>query len=156
MSLPREVIYGILFQYAQAALGGPFKTISRETVEVQRIPPSQQPVLFLDEALEDFITGGVGLTSHKATIYFHVGCTSQKGTPAATILNPLLDALEAAFANGAADEAINALLVQQGYSSDDIERVQFAGLAVKDLGQNSTDPEYRQAVAYVPFEIIYP
>ena len=128
----------------------PFNLISRETIEVQRVPPGLQPVLFMDEAVEEYVTSGPGLYHHKWTVYFHVGVTSTPGTPAATILNPLLDLLEATLAPKPGFD------VQDLGLRDQIERAQFAGLSVKNLGDNSTDPQFRQGVAYVPFEIIFP
>lgn len=127
-------------------LARPFNIVSRETIEVQRIAPLLQPVLFMDEAIEEFGDRGAGLTLVKATVYFHIGCTSTPGTPAASILNPLLDTLVNTLRDGAA--------LQLGLG-DLVERAQFSGISVKNLGQNSTDPNARQAAAYVPFEIIF-
>lgn len=166
MNIARETLYSTIFNYVApllapgAVLGGPvpnqnpgvpttaqpFNIISRETIEVQRVPPLLQPVLFMDEAIEEYVTSGTGLVSMKATIYFHVGITSAPGTAAPTLLNPLLDLL------------MNTMVVAGQHNlglGDLIERAQFAGVSVKNLGQNSTDPSYRQAVAYVPFEIVY-
>lgn len=126
----------------------PFNIVSRETIEVQRVPPLLQPVLFMDEAVEEYITNGLYQTSLKATIYLHVGVCSAPGTPAASLLNPLLDLLNEALTSDEA-QATNFGL------GDLIERAQFSGMSVKNLGQNSSDPKYRQAVAYVPFEIIF-
>lgn len=166
MNIAREHLYSTIFSFISpllapgATLGGPvpnqlpgtptlsqpFNIVSRETIEVQRIPPLLQPVLFMDEAIEEYVTAGPGLFSMKATVYFHVGVTSAPGTAAATLMNPLLDLLNATLTP--------AFGVNLGLG-DLIERAQFAGMAVKDLGQNSTAPSYRQAAAYVPFEIIY-
>ncbi len=126
--------------------GQPFNLISRDMVEVQRVPPLLQPVLFMDEALEESVRDGNGLYHHRWTLYFHLGCTAPRGTPAQTVLNPLLDALEAVLAPGDGN------LLGLG---DAIESAQIAGIAVKNLGNNSTDPNARQAVAYVPFEIVF-
>jgi len=126
----------------------PFNVVSRETIEVQRVPPLLQPVLFMDEAVEEYIDYGPGLTSLTATVYFHVGVTSAPGTSAASLLNPLLDLLNEALTSD--------LAVATKFGLGDlIERAQFKGISVKNLGQNNTDPKYRQAVAYVPFEIIF-
>jgi len=125
----------------------PFNIVSRETIEVQRVPPLLQPVLFMDEAVEDYVTDGKGLVHLRFTIYFHVGVCSAPGTPAASLLNPLLDTLNNALST---DEAM-----ATNFGLDDaIEYAQFAGVSVKNMGQNSSDPKYRQAAAYVPFEIV--
>lgn len=126
----------------------PFNVVSRETIEVQRVAPLLQPVLFMDEAVEEYGDRGKGLVLVKATIYFHVGVVSAPGTAAASLLNPLLDTLNAAFNTDLA------LATNLGLG-DLIERAQFTGVSVKNLGQNNTDPKYRQAVAYVPYEIIF-
>jgi hypothetical protein len=55
----------------------PFNLVSREVIEVQRVPPSLQPVLFMDEALEEYPDDGTGLLHNRWTVYFHVGCTSE-------------------------------------------------------------------------------
>lgn len=168
MNIQRETLYGAtLFTKflapllaPGATLGGPvdsqlpgvptllqpFNTVSRETIEVQRVPPLLQPVLFMDEAVEEYSDKGPSLTLVKATVYFHIGVTSLPGTAAASILNPLIDVLNAALTS---DAAYNLGL------GDLIERAQFSGVSVKNLGQNSTDPLARQAVAYVPFEIFF-
>jgi hypothetical protein len=162
----RETIYTALFGLVSpllapgATLGGPvtgqepgtptalqpFNIISRETIEVQRVDPALQPVLFMDEAVEEYMDSGAGIIGLKWTVYFHVGCTSAPGTPAATILNPLLDLLFA---------TMTSFPPQLGLG-DLVTKSQFAGMSVKNLGQNSTDPTARQAVAYVPFVITLP
>lgn len=134
---------------AQAAPGiptsdKPFNLVSREVIEVQRVPPALQPVLFMDEAFEEYVSGGQGLYHRRWTVYFHVGCTSASGTAAATILNPLIDVLEAALAPGDGN------LLGLG---DIVTMAQFAGLSGKNLGNNSLIPDQRQAVAYLPFQI---
>lgn len=165
--IEREVLYGTLFNNflapllaPGAALGGPvidqlpgvptptqpFNIVSRETIEVQRVPPLLQPVLFMDEAVEEYMDRGTGLTFAKVTVYFHIGVTSMPGTPAASLLNPLLDTLNNILSQAA---TYNLSL------GDLIERAQFTGVSVKNLGQNSMDPMARQAVAYVPFEIFF-
>lgn len=171
--LPRETIYQALFAMVtplraasavdgppdgnpdqagnQAAPGAansaaPFNLISREVIEVQRVPPLLQPVLFMDEAMEEYANAGGGLVIDRWTVYFHIGCTTSRGTPASTILNPLLDALEAALAPGDG----NALGL-----GDMIDTAQLSGLSVKNLGNNSVVADQRQAVAYVPFQITF-
>ncbi len=172
MSLTREQIYQALFAIvtpllAPGAVDGPpdgemgadstaapgtptaerpFNLVSREVVEVQKVPPALQPVLFMDEATEEYVDRGTGLVARKWTIYFHVGCTSVRGTAASSILNPLLDCLEAVLAETDGD------LLGLG---DHLESAQLGGMSVKDLGNNSTVPDARQAVAYVPFEIVF-
>lgn len=168
----RETIYGQLFSLVSAlrapgAINGPpdgqpgtgiiatpgvptalrpFNLVSREVIEVQRVPPGLQPVLFMDEAMEEYNTDGNDLLHNVWTVYFHVGCTSVRGTPAASILNPLIDLLQKTLAPGDG----NALGL-----GDALSTAQFTGLSVKNLGDNFSDPDFRQAVAYVPFQIVF-
>ena len=165
MTITREQIYTKVFDNylapllaPGATLGGPvdgqlpgtptaaqpFNTVSRETIEVQRVPPLLQPVLFMDEAIEEYVDSGPDLVFYKFTLYFHVGVTSLPGTPAASLLNPILDVLNASLTR---DFPTTIGL------EDLVESVGFSGISVKNLGQNSTDSMARQAVAYVPFEI---
>lgn len=165
--IAREIVYQALYALVTpllaqgAALGGPcedqqpgtptatqpFSCISREVIEVQRVPPSLQPVLFMDEAFEENTEGGYGLVGRKWTVYFHIGCTTAKGEPASATLNPLIDAVEAALQPEAGEEA------QFLGLRDLIQNVQLSGMAFKNLGNNSTDPEARQAVCYLPVVI---
>jgi hypothetical protein len=124
----------------------PFNLVSREVIEVQRVPPLLQPVLFMDEAMEEYVLDGHNLLSNKWTVYFHIGCTSQRGTAAATILNPLIDLLQETLAPGDG----NCLGL-----GDVVANAQFTGLSVKNLGNNFLDSDFRQAVAYIPFQIIF-
>lgn len=140
----RETVYQALFAKVMPLLGDPFATVSREVIEVQRVPPGEQPVLFMDEALEEYPDDGTGLVHNRWTVYFHVGCVTSKGTPASTVLNPLLDALETALA------PTDGNLLGLG---DIITKAQLTGLSVKNLGNNSLAPDQRQAVAYVPFQL---
>lgn len=170
--ISREEVYGVLFELVEAlrapgAVDGPpdgepgtgitatpgsptdqqpFNLVTREVIEVQRVPPGLQPVLFMDEAMEEYVSDGNDLLHNKWTIYFHVGCTSVRGTPAATVLNPLIDLLQKTLAPGDG----NALGL-----GDVITTAQFTGLSIKNLGDNFPDPSARQAVAYVPFQITF-
>lgn len=164
--IARETLYGALFSEvatllapgATAAAPGidaapgtptsdqPFNMVSREVIEVQRVPPALQPVLFMDDAIEEYTRDGNGLYHKRCTVYFHVGCTSTKGTAASSILNPLVDVLE------------QLLYPTDGASlglDDRVVTAQVAGMSVKSFGNNSTAPDHRQAVAYVPFEIVF-
>lgn len=156
--ISREAVYTALFALVQKlqSSGGeptptqPFMTVSREVIEVQNVAPGDQPVLFMDEAFEDYGDSGVALVPRKWTVYFHVGCTTEKGCAASTVLNPLIDAVEAALQPSMGDEMQNLGL------GDFIQNVQLKGMAIKNLGNNSPDPMKRQAVCYLPVEITLP
>ena len=126
----------------------PFNLVSREVIEVQRVPPLLQPVLFMDEVMEEYVNDGNGLYYHRWTVFFHVGCAGPKGTAMATIMNPLIDAVETLLSANIEDN-----LLQLG---DVITSAQFQGASPKDLANNSTQPQYRQAAAYMPFQILFP
>jgi hypothetical protein len=143
-----ELANGVQASPGTATADRPFQLVSREVIEVQRVPPGLQPVLFMDEAMEDYFFDGNGLLHKRWTVYFHVGCTTIKGTAASAALNPLIDLLEQAVD----PETDNHPL---GLGPDIIESAQLSGLAVKNLGNNFTDPNERQAVAYVPFQIVF-
>lgn len=164
--IARETLYGALFAEVVTLLAPgavpaapgvdavpgaptadrPFNLVSREVIEAQRVPPALQPVLFMDDAIEEYTRDGNGLYHKRVTIYFHVGCTSTKGTSASSILNPLIDVLEELLYPS--DGACLGL-------DDRVVTAQVAGMSVKSFGNNSTAPDHRQAVAYIPFEIVF-
>lgn len=128
----------------------PFNLISREVIEVQRVPPSLQPVLFMYEMDEEFGDSGPGLTPLTFTVVLIFGVTSAKGTPGQTLLNPLIDrVLDALEPDNGEDE-------QQLSDADGtplVEWVRVKGKAGKDHGNNSTSADVRQASYYLPLEI---
>lgn len=128
----------------------PFNLVSREVIEVQRVPPGLQPVLFMYEMDEDFGDSGPGLTPLSFIVVLIIGVTSAKGTPGQAKLNPLIDAVVAALdpANG---EDTQQLFDGDGNSL--VEWVRVKGKAGKNHGNNATDPECRQASYYLPLEI---
>jgi hypothetical protein len=150
MTVSREQVYQALFALL-TPLGpggsGDFKTVTREVYPVQSWKPGEQPVLMLDEAYEDSQGDKFGLITNKWTSYIHIGITTTKGTPGATILNPLIDKVEAAiWPTTKAVQTLGGL----------IYRISPKGRAMKDTGDNMTDPKARQAVYYMPLEIIFP
>ena len=128
----------------------PFNLVSREVIEVQRVPPALQPVLVLYEMDEEFGDSGPGLTPLSFTVVLIFGVTAPKGTPGQTLLNPLIDrVLDALQPAGGEDE--------QQLMDDDgnplVEWVRVKGKAGKNHGNNATDPDCRQASYYLPLEI---
>jgi len=128
----------------------PFNLVSREVIEVQRVPPALQPVLFLYEMDEEFGDSGPGLTPLSFVVVLIFGVTAPKGTPGQTLLNPLIDrVLDALQPAGGEDE-------QQLPDADGnplVEWVRVKGKAGKNHGNNATDPDCRQASYYLPLEI---
>jgi hypothetical protein len=150
MSATREAIYQALFALVSSL--GPtgtkdFKTVTREVYPVQKWNVGEQPVLMQDEAFEDAAWTGRGARKNTWIVYYHIGITTTKGTPGATILNPLIDKVEAAL-NPTTDSVQNL--------GGLVERVYIKGRAMKDTGDNMTDPKARQAVYYLPIEIVLP
>ena len=149
MTTNREAIYKALFALVTplgARQGGTFKTVTREVEEVTRVDPGAQPVLMQDEVTEATNDEGENLPPRIWTVVFHIGVTSTKGTAGQSLLNPLIDAVEAALAPGVGDEkqTLGGL----------VEHVQIKGTAVKIHGNNSTRPDARQAICYFPVEIV--
>jgi len=146
----REQIYQALFALVaplSKSRNGPFATVTREIIECQRVPPLQQPVLMQDEAYEDREWTG-NLPKDVWTVYFHIAATSKKGTAGSTVLNPLIDAVIAALVppSGDDDQTLGGL----------VKYVRVKGRAAKDSGDNSTSPDYRQGIYYLPVEIGLP
>jgi len=128
----------------------PFNLVSREVIEVQRVPPALQPALFLYEMDEEFGDSGPGLTPLSFTVVLIFGVTTPKGTPGQTLLNPLIDrVLDALQPAGGEDEQH----LPDGDGNPLVEWVRVKGKAGKNHGNNATDPEYRQASYYLPLEI---
>jgi hypothetical protein len=126
----------------------PFALVSRETIELQRVPPGLQPVLFMDEVLEDQITAGKGLYSENWNVLLHIGVTGAGGQSAAALLNPLIDAVLAAV------RPVEGATVQN-LGLAEVEEVKLDGAIVKNLSQN-TKGAVRQAAAYIPLKILLP
>lgn len=176
MNIPREEVYGALFALletlrAPGATDGfpdgdgpneaspgtptpdqPFNLVSREVIEVQRVPPPLQPVLFMDEVLEDNEFDGEGLVGRKWQVLLHIGVTSERGTPAAPLLNPLIDCVEAVLYP---TDGSDVLTLKDDNGKPRVGHVQIKGTAVKNLSQNST-AGFRQASYYLPLEIALP
>ena len=128
----------------------PFNCITREVIEVQRVPPALQPVLMMYEMDEEFGDSGDSLIPLSFTVVLIFGVTSPKGTPGQSLLNPLIDrVIDALQAPDGGDE--QQLLNEDGEPL--VEWVRVKGKAGKNHGNNSTKPEYRQAAYYLPLEI---
>jgi hypothetical protein len=124
----------------------PFRTISREVIECQRIEPGNQPVLMMYEMDEHFDDSGPGLTPYGFRVVFIFGVTSAKGTPGQTLLNPLIELAHDAIDRPDNEEDVNTL-------GGLVEWARVKGTAGKDHGNNSTSPDHRQASYYLPVEI---
>lgn len=141
--MSRESVAIALFNQLKSAAG--FVTTSRRLRHWSDVAPVEMPAFFLaqgDEAQDPNFSrmGGVPLrrTTFKAYIYVHAG-----GTPdsvAASALNPLLDALEA---------ALKPLPGQKQTLGDTVVHAFINGAIETDEG-NLGD----QAVAIIPIEVL--
>lgn len=124
----------------------PFRTVTRDVKETQRFPPLEQPVLMQFEMNESNVYSGRLLVKKIFTVVYIFGVAHKKSEEGASMLNPLIDKVEAIFTSSD-DEPITL--------GGLVENVQLIGNAGKDHGDNSTK-EFRQAAYYLPVEIIMP
>jgi len=141
----REPIYAALF--ARLAEAGGFRTASRRLRHWSDVAAVEQPALFLAQKSETAEQRGALPTKWSCDLDAYVYCHApDEATAATTILNPLLDAIEAALAPSGADVATNTQTL--------------GGLAYQAaiVGKIETDEGTLggQAVAIVPIRIIVP
>jgi len=90
----REAIYSAFFAQLQTIAG--LKTTSRKLRHWVDVPKEQMPALFLaqgNESLETRIGGGPQSVKLLPSVYLYVNTSGN--TPPGSILNPLLDAIQA-------------------------------------------------------------
>jgi hypothetical protein len=139
----REVIYAALWTLGSVA--GTFASANRRLRHWTDVAPIEQPALFMSEkgghAVIQALGAPIAWTLY-ADFYIYVHSSDPYAAPA-TILNPLLDALERALAPSPATGIQNLglpLMVQHAYISGKIETDEGV------LGD--------QAIAIVPVEIL--
>lgn len=152
MGVPtREEIYQALFALV-TPLGpapggnGTFASVSREVQQVQRVDASLQPVLMQYEMDESWDWQAPPLAKKALDCWFLIGVQTNKGTPGATLLNPLIDAVE------------NVLRAPLGQPFQTLSGYAFSCQPlelIKDVGDNSTQNP-RQASASLRVHIIVP
>ena len=139
----REVIYSALWTLGAAA--GTFASANRRLRHWTDVAPIEQPALFMSEKGGHAVIKALGapiVWTLYADFYIYVHSSDPYAAPA-TILNPLLDALERALAPSPATGIQNLglpLVVQHAYISGKIETDEGV------LGD--------QAIAIVPVEIL--
>ncbi len=139
----RESIYGALWTLGSGA--GSFASANRRLRHWADVAPAEQPALFMSEKGGHAIVKALGapiVWTLYADFYIYVHSSDPYAAPA-TILNPLLDALEAALAPSPATGIQNLdlpLMVQHAYIAGKIETDEGV------LGD--------QAIAIVPVEIL--
>lgn len=151
----REDVYKAMFalvepllaQSNKATVAHPFLTVTRKVIETQRIDPLKQPVLMQFEMNEENVYSGRSLTRRVWTVVYILGVAHKADEEGASLLNPLIDAVEARF------KPVDGEPINLGGL---VESVQLVGSGGKDHGDNSTKTEYRQAAYYLPVQIISP
>jgi hypothetical protein len=139
----RESIYGALWTLGSGA--GSFASANRRLRHWADVAPAEQPALFMSEKGGHAIVKALGapiVWTLYADFYIYVHSSDPYAAPA-TILNPLLDAIEAALAPSPATGIQNLelpLMVQHAYIAGKIETDEGV------LGD--------QAIAIVPVEIL--
>lgn len=96
----REAIFSALFTQLQTASG--FLTFSRRYKAWDAYAPSQKPVLTLYQDDDEYVQTSEA-TPHKATLDAYIFIYTYTGDPnaiPASIMNPLLDAIDTALAGG--------------------------------------------------------
>jgi hypothetical protein len=139
----REVIYGALWSLAAGAAN--FASANRRLRHWADLAPAEQPALFMSEKGGHAVTkalGGPTIWTLSADFYVYVHSSDPYLAPA-MLLNPLLDALEAALAPSPVTGIQNLglpAIVQHAY---------IAGKVETDEGVLGD-----QAIAIVPVEIL--
>src|SRR5437763_1661992 len=141
--IAREPIYAALFDLAAGAAG--FVTAERRLRHWSEVAPAEQPALFMTQKSEAAAMKALGApivwTLH-VELYLYAHSSDPRLSPA-TVLNPLLDAVEAALApamtTGVQDLGLPAM-VQHAFIAGRIDTDEGA------LGD--------QAIAIIPVEIL--
>ena len=141
--IAREPIYAALFALVSAAAG--FVTVSRRLRHWSDVAPAEQPALFMRQRQETAAVPTLGappVWKLGVELYLYAHSSDPYAAPA-TILNPLVDAVEAALAplpaTGIQDLGLPAM-VQHAY---------IAGRIATDEGALRD-----QAVVTIPVEIL--
>lgn len=141
--IAREPIYAALFDLVSAAAG--FVTVERRLRHWSDVAPAEQPALYLaqkSEAASVKALGAPTVWTLSADLYLYVH-SGDPYLPPASILNPLVDAVEAALAPAAATG-----LQDLGLPSM-VQHAYIAGRIETDEGVLGD-----QAIAIIPVEIL--
>ena len=139
----REAIYAALWTLGSGA--GSFASANRRLRHWADVAPAEQPALFMSEKGGHAVVKKLGapiVWTLFADFYIYVHSSDPYAAPA-TIINPLLDALEGALAPSAATGIQNLGLPQM------VQHAYIAGKIETDEGVLGD-----QAIAIVPVEIL--
>ena len=141
--IAREPIYAALFALIESV--APFVTAERRLRHWSNVAPAEQPALFMTQKSESATTRALGAPSVwtlNVELYLYAHSSDPYLSPA-TILNPLLDAVEAALApaatTGLQDLGLPAM----------VQHAMIAGKIDTDEGALGD-----QAIAIIPIEIL--
>lgn len=145
----REQIYQALFAILSTL--GPngtkdFKKVTREASEVQSFGKGEQPVLIQYEMDEVYSSDPSRPTKRTMDCWLIIGAKTQRGTPGASVLNPLIDKVEALL-----NPAVGIPFQTLGDTAFSCKIKQV----IKDVGDNDKAPD-RQAAASIELQIISP
>jgi len=140
----RETIYAALFARLQAAYA--WNTASRRLLHWGDVAPAQQPAMFLTQVSEQPQTVSHQPTKWKLNVkvWLYANAETDAGQTASSVLNPLLDAIQAAVApnfSGLETQTLGGL----------VEWVRVEGNIETDEGLLGD-----QAVAVIPLTILVP
>jgi hypothetical protein len=141
--IEREPIYAALFALAQNAAG--FVTAERRLRHWSNVGPAEQPALFMSQKTETAAVKTLGaptVWTLSADLYLYVQSSDPYAAPA-TLLNPLIDAIEAALAPSPATG------IQDLGLPDMVSHAYIGGKLESDEGVLGD-----QAVAIIPVEIL--
>jgi hypothetical protein len=141
--IEREPIYAALFALAQGAAG--FVIADRRLRHWSGVGPAEQPALFMSQKTETATVKTLGaptVWSLAADLYLYVHSSDPYAAPT-TILNPLIDAVEAALAPPPATG------IQDLGLPNTVSHAYIAGKVETDEGVLGD-----QAVAIIPVEIL--
>jgi hypothetical protein len=123
MSITREPIFVALNAQLQPLVtNATIKTLTRRLKHFSDVEPSERPYVCITQGIESIPKrkrGTPGVYTLRAKIYIYVS-TSGGQTPA-TVLNPILDAIQSAIEPGMPDTNTLGGLVQECWIEGDIE-----------------------------------
>lgn len=136
----REAIYSALFTRLSAIAG--LKTKSRILKHWNDVPPEQRPALFVSQNSETptTVTGEPQRWLLMVDVYVYV--QTDGSTPPGTELNPIIDAIEAAF-------PLHPITGKHTLDVADVEWARIEGMIQTDEGTLGN-----QAVCIIPIQIL--
>jgi hypothetical protein len=141
--MTREAIYAAAFAFMTANVGSGVVSTSRRLKLWSDVTWSEQPAIFQAQVSEDSPIPPVKGLPYKWVLgvewYVYVSSGDDNTMPPSTILNPILDSLEALFPHAGKPQTLGNL----------VEEIRIAGrIRIAEMSQGT------QAVALVPIRIV--